>query len=518
MAGLHKSRLAFQSRLLLGGSKSASTASAQPATEMRPYGDIPGPKGLPLLGNALQAFKSVPNVDPDPKNILKIAPELFKQYGPILRLEAPGLKSVWLMCPELAEKALRAAGPVPRRPGFKAIGYVREKGELFSDAPGLLTAQGGEWQQFRRQVQQPMLRPKSAVGYTEKIEDIAQEFIDSRVKPRRDPKTRQMPEDFLHELYRWALESVAFIALNTRLGCFEADLAAGSEQMEVIGAVRDIFETNANLDQALLQWWRYLPSQEMRRFLKATDVFQTVTTKYVGQAMRRIAEAHTKEGDSGPPTLLELFAARGCSEQVATVMALDMIFAGIDTSSHSSAFFLYHLAKNPRVQDKLREEVAAALPSADSRLTEKSFDRMPYMKAAFKEVLRMCPPAVANARIPEEDLELAGYHIPAGTEIATFHYVMGNSPVYVKDPEEFRPERFIKGSPMYENLHPFLLLPFGHGPRMCVGRRFAELEVFTFMSKMLQNFKIEWHHEPLEYKVATLTYPSSPLRLTLIDN
>ena len=516
MAGLQKSRLALQSRLIFGGSKSASTASAHSA-ELRPYGDIPGPKGLPLLGNALQAFKSVPNVDPDPKNLLKIAPELFKQYGPIMRLEAPGLRSVWLMCPELSEKALRAAGPVPRRPGFKAIGYVREKGELFSDAPGLLTAQGDEWQQFRRQVQQPMLRPKSAVGYTEKIEDIAQEFIDSRVRPRRDSRTRQMPEDFLEELYRWALESVAFIALNTRLGSFEADLKAGSEQMEVIGAVRDIFETNANLDQALLQWWRYLPSQDMKKFLRATEVFQTVTTKYVGQAMRRIAETQSQDG-SGPPTLLELFAARGCSEQVATVMALDMIFAGIDTSSHSSAFFLYHLAKNPRVQDKLREEVATALPSGDSRLTDKSFERMPYMKAAFKEVLRMNPPAVANARVAEEDLDLAGYHIPAGTEIATFHYVMGNSPVYVKDPDVFRPERFVKGSPSFENLHPFLLLPFGHGPRMCVGRRFAELEVFTFMSKMLQNFTIEWHHDPLEYKVATLTYPSSPLRFTLIDN
>ena len=517
MAGLQKSRFVLQSRLLFGGSKSASTATAA-ASELKPYSEIPGPKGLPLLGNAIQAFKSVPNVDPDPKNLLKIAPELFKMYGPIMRLEAPGVKMVWLMCPELAEKALRAAGPVPRRPGFKAIGYVREKGELFAEAPGLLTAQGSDWQQFRRQVQQPMLRPKSAVGYTEKIEEIAQEFIDSRVRPRRDPKTGEMPEDFLYELYRWALESVAFIALNTRLGCFGADLEAGSEQMEVIDAVRDIFQTNANLDQALLQWWRSLPSQDMRRFLKATEVFQTVTTKYVGQAMRRIAEAQSREDDPGPPTLLELFAARGCSEQVATVMALDMIFAGIDTSSHTSAFFLYHLAKNPQVQDRLREEVTDALPSADSRLTDKSFDRMPYMKAALKEVLRMCPPAVANARLVEEDLELAGYNVPAGTEIATFHYVMGNSPVYVRDPEEFRPERFMKGSPMFENLHPFLLLPFGHGPRMCVGRRFAELEVYTFMTKMIQNFKIEWHRDPLEYKVATLTYPSSPLRFTLIDN
>ena len=96
MAALPKSQFALQLRRVLN-SRSASTASA-PSGEVRPFADIPGPKGLPLLGNAIQAFKSVPNVDPDPKNLLKIAPELFKQYGPILRLEAPGLRSVWLMC------------------------------------------------------------------------------------------------------------------------------------------------------------------------------------------------------------------------------------------------------------------------------------------------------------------------------------------------------------------------------------------------------------------------------------
>ena len=516
MAALPKSQFALHLRSLIN-SRSASTATA-PSREVRPYADIPGPKGLPILGNAIQAFKSVPDVDPDPKNLLKIAPELFKQYGPILRLEAPGLRSVWLMCPELAEKALRAAGPVPRRPGFKPIGHVRETDEIYAGgAGGLLTSQGDEWQRFRRQVQQPMMRPKSAVGYTQKIEEVAQQFIDSRVRPRRDARTGETPEDFLYDLYRWALESVACIALNTRLGCFEPDLEEGSEQMQVIGAVRDIFESNAYLDQALLQWWKYLPSREMRRFRRATEVFQTVTTKYVGQAMKRIADAQSRD-ERGPPTLLELFAARGCSEKVATVMALDMIFAGVDTSSHSSAFFMYHLARNPLVQDRLRREVETALPSAEARLTDKSFERMPYMKAAFKEVLRMNPPAVANARVAMEDLELAGYHIPAGTEIATFHYVMGNSPVYVKDPEVFRPERFLKSSPLYENFHPFLLLPFGHGPRMCVGRRFAELEVFTLMSKILQNFKIEWHHGPVDIEVQTLTYPASPLRFKLIDN
>ena len=80
--------------------------------------------------------------------------------------------------------------------------------------------------------------------------------------------------------------------------------------------------------------------------------------------------------------------ARGCDESTAIVMALDMMFAGIDTSSHTSAYAMYQLAKNPKVQEKLYSEIRKELPEKDSTLDSKSLDRMPYLRSVVKETLR----------------------------------------------------------------------------------------------------------------------------------
>ena len=108
-------------------------------------------------------------------------------------------------------------------------------------APGLLTTKGEDWYQFRSKVQQPMLRPKSTLRYTPELETIAQEFIDKKIKVLRDPQNDQMGADFLDEMYKWALESVSCLALNSRLGCLDANLTESSQQMKIIRAVSDIF-------------------------------------------------------------------------------------------------------------------------------------------------------------------------------------------------------------------------------------------------------------------------------------
>ena len=80
---------------------------------------------------------------------------------------------------------------------------------------------------------------------------------------------------------------------------------------------------------------------------------------------------------------------------------------------------------------------------------------------------------------------------------------MANSPKYIDNPESFRPERWLR-TQKDQSVHPFVLLPFGHGPRMCIGRRFAEQEISIFIAKIIQKFKIEWHHEDMKMKTETL--------------
>ena len=83
---------------------------------------------------------------------------------------------------------------------------------------GLLTSSGDTWLKFRSKVQQPMLRPKSTLRYTPELEQIAQEFIEKKIENKKNRENDQVGIDFLDDLYKWSLESVACLALNTRLG------------------------------------------------------------------------------------------------------------------------------------------------------------------------------------------------------------------------------------------------------------------------------------------------------------
>jgi hypothetical protein len=159
-----------------------STSTATEQKKIRPFCDIPGPKNSPFIGNGINLFKCAPGIEPDLKNLLKISDHAFREFGPIVRVEAFGKRTVFIFCPEMSEKMYRAAGSMPRRPGFKALNYLREKDSYFDGAKGLLTSQGEDWKQFRSKVQQPMLRPKSTLGYTAVLEEVAQEFVDVRIR------------------------------------------------------------------------------------------------------------------------------------------------------------------------------------------------------------------------------------------------------------------------------------------------------------------------------------------------
>ena len=90
--------------------------------------------------------------------------------------------------------------------------------------------------------------------------------------------------------------------------------------------------------------------------------------------------------------------------------------------------------------------------------------------------------------------------------------------IYFKDPLEFRPERWMRNHPLKEDIHPFVFLPFGHGPRMCVGKRFAVQEIGVLLCKIVQRFNVEWGDtRELGNIVETLLKPDGPLRLRFND-
>ena len=415
---------------------------------LKSYKEIPGPPSLPVFGNVHHLKHPDPEIGRDMTKLLQIAAPFPERYGRLVRLDVPlRPPAFWCFCPEMAEKVYRHAGARPIRPGFFALGYARSRDEFFKNSRGLLSTRGDEWETIRKKTQRPMLRPKSAVTYTEMIEAVALDYIEEKIVKLRDPKTNQMPENFLQETYRWGLESVSCFALDTRLGCLDPTLTEDSEQVKIINAVSTIFALTSDLDHSA-QIWRFLPTKGFNKYEETLNVFKSIACKYIFASWDSIKARKENGGHNIPandePSLLEQFYDNGVDKPTAVVMALDMMFAGIDTASHTVCFALYHLALNQHTQERLVNEIRDQF-SGDmtAKIGRKSLDKMPYLKAVVKEVLRLNSPAVANSREIVEPMELGGYHIPAGAHVIPFHHFMMNDPEYVKDPKVFRPERWV---------------------------------------------------------------------------
>ncbi|XP_072048810.1 sterol 26-hydroxylase, mitochondrial-like [Amphiura filiformis] len=139
---------------------------------------------------------------------------------------------------------------------------------------------------------------------------------------------------------------------------------------------------------------------------------------------------------------------------------------------------------------------------------------MKYLKAAVKETQRLYPSAVVNSRILDEDIEIKGYNVPKGTYIMMNSYTASRDPKIFDNPDEFQPERWLQNEKKY---HPFASLPFGHGTRMCVGRRLAQQEMYLLLSELIRNFRLV-PTKPNVGSICGLTiHPESSVEPKLID-
>lgn len=199
--------------------------------------------------------------------------------------------------------------------------------------------------------------------------------------------------------------------------------------------------------------------------------------------MEKLQTKSKDDNQSGEISVLEKLLQ--IDRNLAIMMSLDMLMAGVDTTAHSSITIMYHLAKNPEKQEKLRQEIFAKLPEKDSPLTPQNMANMPYLRACIKEAARLNPVTLGNIRTLPHDVVLSGYIVPKGFEVATGNNTLMNDDQYYKDSAQFLPERFLKNNDDMDikGKHPYVYLPFGFGPRMCVGRRFAELEMEVLISK-----------------------------------
>ena len=165
---------------------------------------------------------------------------------------------------------------------------------------------------------------------------------------------------------------------------------------------------------------------------------------------------------------------------------LTLFVAGHETLANALTWACYLLAQQPQVTSKLLSELDEQLGGQPPSPAD--LERLPYLEQVVKEALRIYPPAASLSRIVREPFDWKGYTFQAGDIVMYSPYVSHRMPEQFSDPEVFRPERF---DPVSGEKHPSgAFIPFGAGPRTCLGAPFAMMELKTVLAMILQRFRL----------------------------
>ena len=184
-----------------------------------------------------------------------------------------------------------------------------------------------------------------------------------------------------------------------------------------------------------------------------------------------------------------------------------VLLAGYETTATSLSFCTYELALNQDCQQKLYEEVMSTIDSK-GEISYESLMRMPYLDAVLSEALRLHSPVTRMSRVAVEDYKLGdtGVTIYKGQQIDIPIYAIHHDPDYYPNPYQFNPERFMPEN--RHNITPYTYLPFGAGPRNCIGMRFALLEAKLCLSHIIRKYRFfptVNTDVPLKFKRSLLT-------------
>ena len=419
--------------------------------------DPPGPRvrwwGWPLL-RAMRA------------DYLGFAEARHRAHGDLCAMRVLWERAYDLFSPELVREALVD----------NAAHLVRwERGvEVFADAFGqsVLTTEGETWQRQRRMLQ-PAFTPRRVAGYAGLMCDDAAGALDRALPPGQAEARVDMDALFA----RVAMD----VILRTLFGqpvAGEAEAAIHATRVLGETAMREMF------NPVTLPDWLPLPGKAAKR--RALRTLRDLVGGHIARRRRQ------PDPEAGADLLARLLALRdeqtgeGLSDAEVFDQCLVSFQAGHETSATALLWWSRLLAQHPGAAERARAEVDAVLAGRAPGPDELA--ALPWLTATLKETLRLYPPIAAlMTRRTTRDLTLGGWPIPRGALLYVTPWVLQRDPRWFEQPETFRPERFLPDAPPIPR---GAWIPFGVGPRVCIGQHFAMLEMTLVAAMLLQRFEL----------------------------
>ncbi|XP_010986642.1 sterol 26-hydroxylase, mitochondrial [Camelus dromedarius] len=410
------------------------------------------------------------------------------KYGPIWANRLGPQIHVHLASAPLLEQVMRQEGKYPIRNDMELWKEHRDQQGL---TYGPFTTEGHQWYRLRQALNQRMLKPADAALYANALNEVIEDFMVRLNQLRAESASGDHVPDIAHHFYFFALEAISYILFEKRIGCLERSIP-----QDTVGFVRSVgYMFQNSLYATFLPKWTRSLLPFWKRYLDGWNTIFSFGRKLIDQKVKEI-EAQLQTGVPEETRisgyLHSLLTSGQLSPGEAEGSLPELLMAGVDTTSNTLTWALYHLSKNPEIQAALHEEVVSVVPAGQVP-QHKDFAHMPLLKAVLKETLRLYPVVPVNSRvIVDKEIEVGGFLFPKNTQFVFCHYVVSRDPSIFPEPDSFQPQRWLrKNQPDALRVqHPFGSVPFGYGVRGCLGRRIAELEMQLLLTRLIQQYEV----------------------------
>ncbi|MEQ8753339.1 MAG: cytochrome P450 [Coleofasciculus sp. G1-WW12-02] len=427
--------------------------------------ELPGPPSNTIVGNLI-------DLSNDPLDFLSQC----RDYGDIVPLRL-GLTPICLLVnPDYIEQVLKDRDTFVKSRGFRVLKSLL--GE------GLLTAEGESWL-WQRRLAQPVFHQKRINHYGTTMV----EYTERLLQTWHDGETHDIHADMMG------------LTLQIVMKCiFSTDVEAGEAQ--VVANALDVamhwFESKRRQNFLV---WEWFPRPENIRYSQAIAqmdeaIYSLIRnrrnqTDQTNDLLSMLMEARDEEtGQQMDDKLLR--------DEVATLM-----LAGHETTANALSWTWMLLAQHPQVRQKLQAELQEVLQGRLPAIED--IRNLPYTNQVVKESMRLYPPVSIFGRQAARDCTIGDYEVPEGTVIMISQWVMHRHPKYFENPEAFQPERWTEE--FEKQLPRGVYIPFGDGPRICIGKGFAQMEAVLLLATIAQRFELD-----LEPGFPIVPQPSITLR------
>jgi cytochrome P450 len=416
----------------------------------------PGPAGVPLLGSFVDVHRDV----------LEMFERGLREHGDTVRFRFGPYDFVVVHRPDdIRAVLLERADDFCKSPSYAGLELVIGK--------GLLTSEGEFWKRQRR-LMTPAFHHKRLVDFGATMVRCASELADDWDRSSHG----ETPVIDLHEqMLLLTLRIVGFTLFSTELSAHAGNMGPA------LGIVLE--HANFIATSMLLAVPPWVPTPRNRRFQAAMRVVDDLVLGIIAQ--RR------KTGEDPGDLLGMLMSAtdesggvgmtdRELRDEVAT-----LVLAGHETTAQALTWTFMLLSRHPDVERRVLAEIQNVC--SDAPPTFEHLRALDYTGRVIDEALRLYPPAWLFERQALVDVELGGYTIPAKTMVAIVPWTLHRHPAYWPNPEGFDPDRFLPEAAAARPRYTYM--PFGGGPRQCIGVNFALYETKLVLATLLQRYSVE---------------------------